>query len=144
MNEHYFFIGGFILIFIFANAFVYFLNKSNQNRFFNFIKDRKYDIIRNVETEIEAYSKSGAKISYRKGNIVFLEDEIFIISFNKPIIQLTKGQENFPGVFCKFYYDFKAKVKQRLEIKNSNGSIKVNLNFKNTGFDLENHLKKHI
>ncbi|WP_294317897.1 hypothetical protein [uncultured Chryseobacterium sp.] len=144
MEGLYFFIGGFILIFIFGNIFIYFLNKDKHRRFFNFIRDRKYDVIKNVEAEIKGYSKLGAKISYRKGNIVFLEDEIFIISLNKPIIQLTKDQENFPGVFCKFCYDFKAKVKQRLEIKNSNGSIKVNLNFKNTGFDLENYLKKHI
>ncbi|WP_294238576.1 hypothetical protein [uncultured Chryseobacterium sp.] len=144
MEGFYFFIGGFILIFIFGNIFIYFLNKNKHKRFFNFIRDRKYDIIRDVETEIEAYSKLGAKISYRKGDVVFLDDEIFIISFNKSIIQLTKSQENFRGVFYKYSYDLKQKVKERLEIKNSNGSIKVNLNFKNTGFDLENYLKKDI
>lgn len=133
-----------ILIFIFVNILIYFLNKNKHKRFFNFIRDRKYDIIRDVETEIEAYSKLGAKISYRIGDVVFLDDEIFIISFNKSIIQLTKSQENFPGVFFKYSYNLKQKVKERLEIKNSNGSIKVYLNLKNTGFDLENYLKKDI
>ncbi|WP_294232390.1 hypothetical protein, partial [uncultured Chryseobacterium sp.] len=66
------------------------------------------------------------------------------ISSNKSIIQLTKSQENFWGIFYKYSYDLKQKVKERLEIKNSNGSIKVYLNLKNTGFDLENYLKKDI
>ncbi|WP_294230520.1 hypothetical protein, partial [uncultured Chryseobacterium sp.] len=88
MEGFYFFIGGFILIFIFGNIFIYFLNKNKHKRFFNFIRDRKYDIIRDVETEIEAYSKLGAKISYRKDDVIFLDDEIFIISSNHSIIQL--------------------------------------------------------
>ncbi len=144
MEGFYFFIGGFILVFIFGNIFIYFLNKNKNRRFFNFIRYRKYDVIKNVEAEIEGYSKLGTKISYRKGTIIFLDDEIFIIPFNKSIIQLTKSQENFPGVFFKYSYNLKQKVKERLEIKNSNGSIKVYLNLKNTGFDLENYLKKDI
>ncbi len=144
MEGFYFFIGGFILVFIFGNIFIYFLNKNKNRRFFNFIRYRKYDVIKNVEAEIEGYSKLGTKISYREGTIIFLDDEIFIIPFNKSIIQLTKSQENFPGVFFKYSYNLKQKVKERLEIKNSNGSIKVYLNLKNTGFDLENYLKKDI
>ncbi|MDR6157499.1 hypothetical protein QF023_001015 [Chryseobacterium sp. SLBN-27] len=140
MNESQLFIGGFILTFIFGNIFVYFLNKNKQKRFFDFIRDREYTLVRNVETEIEGYSKLGAKISYRKGDIVFLDDEIFILTFNKPIIQLTKSYDDFLGVFYKYSYDAKQKVKERLEIMNSNGSIKVNLNLKNKDFDLENYI----
>ncbi|MCF2219080.1 MULTISPECIES: hypothetical protein [Chryseobacterium] len=79
MNESQLFIGGIILIFIFGNIFVYFLNKNKQKRFFDFIRDREYTLVRNVEAEIEGYSK----ISYRKADIVFLDDEIFILTINK-------------------------------------------------------------
>lgn len=139
MNESQLFIGGFILIFIFGNIFVYFLNKNKQKRFYDFIRDREHTLVRNVETEIEGYSKLGAKISYTKGDIVFLNEEIFILTINKPIIQLTKSYEDFPGVFYKYSYDTKQKVKERLEIRNSSGSIKVNLNLKNKDFALENY-----
>ena len=140
MNKSQLFIGGIILIFIFGNIFVYFLNKNKQKRFFDFIRDREYTLVRNVEAEIEGYSKLGTKISYRKADIVFLDDEIFILTINKPIIQLTKSYEDFPEVFYKYSYDAKQKVKERLEIMNSNGSIKVNLNLKNKDFDLENYI----
>ncbi|REC46900.1 MULTISPECIES: hypothetical protein [Chryseobacterium] len=66
MNESQFFIGGFILIFIFGNIFVYFLNKNKQKRFYDFIRDREYTLVRNVETEIEGYSKLGAKNKLQK------------------------------------------------------------------------------
>lgn len=88
----------------------------------------------------KAIQNQAQKISYRKGDIVFLNDEIFILTINKPIIQLTKSYEDFPGVFYKYSYDTKQKVKERLEIRNSNGSIKVNLNLKNKDFDLENYI----
>ncbi len=140
MNDLQLFIGGIILIFIFINILIYFLNKNREKRFFNFIQGKKYTVVKSVETEIESYSNLGSKISYRKADIIFLNDEIFILTLNRPIIQLTKSYADFPGVFYKFSYDLKQKVKERLEIKNSEGSIKINLNFKNKDFNIQEYL----
>jgi hypothetical protein len=144
MNESYFFIGGLLLFFIFANLIIYFYLQYKRESFFNSIKNREYTLIKKVETETEGYSQLGAKIRYTNSDIVFLDDEIFILTFNKAILQLTKSQEFFPGIYYKYSYESKLKVNDRLEIRNSDGSIKVNLNFKNKNFDLEHYLNKSI
>lgn len=142
--EIYFLIGGVILFWILINLIFYFYFKYTRKIFFNFIKYRKYSIVKNVETETESYQKIGAKITYRKCDIIFLEDEIFLLSFNKAIIQLSKSTDIFPGVMHKFTYYSKRKVKDRLEIANFDKSFKANLNFKNKDFDLEEYLNKSL
>lgn len=118
---------------------IYFYLKYKTKLFFIYIKNREYILIKNVETE--GSSKLGYKISSRKANIIFLDEEIFILSLNNSIIQLTKSNEVFPNVFYKYTYDSKLKVNDILEIKNTN--IKVRLNLKNKNLDLhsiDNHL----
>ncbi|PWN67210.1 hypothetical protein [Chryseobacterium oncorhynchi] len=136
-------IGGLILTFILINIIAHFYLKYKNKLFFTYIKDRKYILIKNVETEIEGYSKLGYKFTYRKANIIFLEGEIFILSFNNSIIQLTKSNESFPSVFYKYTYDSKLKVNDILEIKNTNLNIKVRLNFKYKDVDLHS-IDKHL
>ncbi|MFC3157675.1 hypothetical protein SAMN05443633_1049 [Chryseobacterium arachidis] len=142
MNNLYFFIGGFVLLWIAINTVIYFFLKYKRRLFFEYIKDRKYILLPNIETEIEGYSKFGSKISYRKADIIFLEDNVFLCTFNKPIIQLTKNQDFFPSIYCRYTYDSKIKIKNRLQIKNSDGSLKIYLNFKNKNFDLERYLNE--
>ncbi|UMQ42722.1 hypothetical protein MKS83_03290 [Chryseobacterium sp. Y16C] len=137
MNNLSFFIGGFFLFFITVNIATYFYLKYKRKLFFQYIKDRKYILIPNIEAEIEGNSQFGSKISYRKADIIFLKDNIFLCSFNKPIIQLTKNKEFFPSIYYKYSYDSKIKTNNRLEIKKSDGSLKINLNFKDENFDLE-------
>jgi len=146
MNESYFFIGGIILFFIVANASIYFYLKYKRKLFFNYIKDQKYTLVKNVETETEGYSKLSSKISYRKADIIFLEDYIFILAYNKPIIQIGNENKIFPSVFHSWNYQSKAKINNRLEIKGKitqgflNGNYKIYLNFKDKNFDIEKYL----
>ncbi len=83
-----FLIGGIILFFILINVLLYFYHKNRHALFFRDIKGRNYTSIKNIETNIKSYSKIGAKLTYYKAEIVFLDHEIFIIPFNKPILQL--------------------------------------------------------
>ena len=136
----YFLIGGFVLLWILINLIIYLFNRHKHNIFLNYIHERKYTIVKDVETETEGYSKFGSKITYRKSDIIFLDEEIFILRLNKPIIQLSKSDEIFPSIFYKFKYNSKVKINDRLQIKNSDESLKVNLNFKNKDFDVSSIL----
>ena len=136
----YFLIGGFVLLWILINLIIYLFNRHKHNIFLNYIHERKYTIVKDVETETEGYSKFGSKITYRKSDIIFLDEEIFILRLNKPIIQLSKSDEISPSIFYKFKYNSKVKINDRLQIKNSDESLKVNLNFKNKDFDVSSIL----
>ncbi|MCS3528884.1 hypothetical protein [Chryseobacterium sp. JUb7] len=147
MNDFYILIIGFVTVFISVNAVLYFYLRNQHKKFFNYIKNRNYILIDKVETDIERYSKINTKLLYRKSNIVFLDDEIFILTHNKSTIQIGKSQEIFPGVFKRFTYQSKRKVNYRLEIKGTfnevfiEGDYKIYLNLKDKNFDLEEYLK---
>lgn len=142
MNELYFFTGSLPLLFISVHLTLYFYLKYKCKSFFNSIRNRQYMLIKRVETEVEGYSRLGSKIRYSNSDIVFLDNEIFILTFNKAVLQLTKSKEFFPDIFYKYSYDSKIKVNDRLEIRNSDGSMKVSLNFKNKNFDLQHYLNE--
>ncbi len=146
MNDLYFFIGGIVLLLIAVKTAAYFYIQYKWKVFFSYIKDRKYILFKNVETEIEGYSKLGSKITYRKADIVFLENDIFILAYYKPILQIGNENNIFPSVFQRWDYESKTKINDRLEIKGKltqsflNGNYKVYLNFKGKNFDLEKYL----
>jgi len=134
----YFFIGGIILFFVLINLLLYFYHKNRHILFFKHIKNRNYIVIKNIETNIESYSKICTKLTYFKTDIVFLEHEIFIIPFNKSILQLSRSSEIFPYVSPHFQTSSKNIHHDILEIKGDTGlgSFKITLNFKNKNFDL--------
>ncbi|MCT2409603.1 hypothetical protein NZD88_18780 [Chryseobacterium antibioticum] len=78
------------------------------------------------------------KLTYCKADIVFLEHEVFIIPFNKPILQVSSSPEIFPYVSLNFKTSYKKIHDNILEIKGDTGlgSFKITLNFKNKNFDL--------
>lgn len=133
-----FFIGGTVLFAVLINVLLYFYHKYRRIIFFRYLDGRHYTIIENVETNIESYSKCGSKLTYLKAQILFLEDEIFIIHFNRPILQLSSSSEIFPSVSPRFKISFKEIHNDILKIKGdtSLGNFKISLNFKNKNFDL--------
>ncbi|WP_123911982.1 hypothetical protein [Chryseobacterium shigense] len=137
-TDVYFLIGGIILFFILINLLLYFYHKNRRTLFFRYIKDRNYTVIKNIESHIESYSKVSTKLTYCKADIVFLEQDIFIIPFNKPILQLRTSPEVYPYVSLNFKTSCKKIHDHTLEIKGdtSLGSFKISLNFKNKNFDL--------
>lgn len=150
MNHIYILIIGFVILFGSLNTILYFYFKYRRKILFNFLQTKDYILVEKVETDIERYSKIGNKFFYRKSDIVFFEDEIFIISYtyNKPIIQIGNGEKKFPGVFQKWNYEFKSKINNRLEIKGIyhdswiDGNYKIYLNLKNKNFDLEGYVNQ--
>ena len=79
---------------------------------------------------------------YRKSDIIFLDDEIFILAWNRQTIQIRTSLEIFPGVSQILSYSSKVKMNDRLEIKGNlhqgfiQGDYKIVLNFKGKNFDL--------
>ncbi|SHL65501.1 hypothetical protein SAMN05444407_105186 [Chryseobacterium contaminans] len=128
--------GAFVLLLILINLIVYFYYKNQQNTFFNYIKNRDFTQIKNIETSIDTYSKISSKFIYRKSNVIFLEERIFLITPNKPIIEISNCIKKFPAVYYHFNYSSKTLKNNTLEIKGNTSLGKVNifLNFNN--FDL--------
>lgn len=129
----------------------YFYFKRQRKLFFRYIQDKKYTIVKNVETDIETYSKIEYKFFYKLSDIVFLEDEIFIITRSKFIIdgrilQIGKNSDIYPGVFRKFNYHSKIKIDEKLEIKGKFDQViikpnfKIVLYFRNKTFDINSFL----
>lgn len=143
------FFGGAILL-SFLVPYMYF--KRQRKLFFSHIKNKKHSIIKNIETDIETYSRIEYKFFYKLSDIVFLEDEIFIIVHNKfiidgRVIQIGKNSDIYPGVSQKFTYYSKLKVDENLEIKGKFDQIivkpnfKIVLYFKNRDFDINSVLE---
>jgi len=146
MNDLYILVIGFITILVSINAILHFYIKRQHKKFFRFIAGREYVLLEKVETQIEKYSKMNTKLLYRKSNIVFLDYEIFILTCNKPTIQIQKSEEVFPGVFKRFSFNSKRKINDHLKIKGVfyEGFIKtdyiISLNLKDRNFSLEEYL----
>jgi len=141
-TELYFVIGGIILTVILLNVIIYFYLKYTRKIFFDYIKNRNYILIEKAEINIESYSKLSSKIVYRKSDIILLDDEVFILTFNKPLVQISKGSEYFPSIFQKFVYDVKLKdndflkFEGKLNIFDSNGNFKISINLRNKNIDI--------
>lgn len=129
----------------------YFYFKRQRKLFFRYVRDKKYAIVKNVETDIEIYSKIEYKFFYKLSDIIFFEDEIFIITRSKFIIdgrilQIGKNLDTYPGVFRKFTYDSKLRIDKKLEIKGKFDQViirpnfKIVLYFKNKDFDINSIL----
>ena len=139
--ELYFGIGGLLLFCLLINLIIYFYLKYKRKIFFDYIKNRNYTLIEKAETNIESYSKISSKLTYRRSDILFLDDEIFILTFNKPILQISKGSECFPSIFQKFIYGTKLRDNDFLKIEGKShnpidGNFKISINLKNKNIDI--------
>ena len=136
MIEDYFIpIGGFTAFLIFLFVIIPYYYKRQQKIFLRSIQDRNYTIVKNVETDIETYSKLQYRFVYKVADIVFLEDEIFILIPNKlilpgAILQVGKTHKTYPGVLRKFTYTSKLKVDEQIEMKGNFDRVLVKSNFK--------------
>lgn len=142
MNDFVILISVFIILFITLHTAIYFYIKRERRKFFSYIQNRRYILIEKVDTDIETSSKINYKFMYRKSDIVFLDQEIFILAWNKQTIQIRTSLEIFPGVSQSLSYSSKVKMNDRLEIKGNlhqgfiQGDYKIVLNFKGKNFDL--------
>lgn len=151
IEEHLIPITCMLLLLVLILVILYFYFKRQQKRFFNYIQDKDYKIVKNVETDIENYSKMEYKFVHKMADIIFLEDEIFILIHHKlilggEILQVGKKTETFPGILRKLIYTSKSKVQERLELKGYfnrgilNYDFKIALYFKNKDFDINSVL----
>lgn len=140
MNDFFILIPGFIILFMTLHTAIYFCIKRKRRKFFSYIQKRRYVLIEKVDTDIEKSSRINYKFMYRKSDIVFLDDEIFILAWNKQTIQIRTSLEIFPGVSQILSYSSKVKMNDRLEIKGNlhqgfiQGDYKIVLNFKGKNF----------
>ncbi|MBK1896780.1 hypothetical protein [Chryseobacterium paridis] len=146
-KEPFIFFGIVILLLTVVLLIQYFYFKRQQKLFFTSIQDKNYNIIRDVETDIEIYSKLKYKFVHRMADIVFLKDEIFIIIHKQciksgKILQISKSSDFHSGVSRKLICHSKLKVSEQLEIKGQfvdfilTQNFKITLHLKNKGFDI--------
>lgn len=138
----FYLIGGFILFLIIINFGIFFYFKYQRKAFFTHIKSRNYSLIEDVEIYIESYSKLSTKLSNRKSDVIFLDEEIFVLTFSKPILRIGNGSEVFPAIGQRFSPSSRTIHNNMLEITGNTcvGNFKIQFNFKNKNFDLHSIL----
>lgn len=130
---------GAVLLFILISMGIALYLKQKRNLFFSYMRRRKYQLVKNVEIRFENPSVVDPTLTYKTANIILLEDEVFIIPFNRPILHLNSNPEIIlPGTQ-------KLKILSRsvsddlleLKVKDNMGSMTIVLNVKNKNVDLQ-------
>lgn len=152
MNELYFFIGGFILIFIFGNLTLHLYYKRKHEKFLAFLKGKDFVIIKNAKIDIDI---SGGRTSYNYhkniADVVFFKNHIFLLATSKflkqaqPILQLSRigNNEKFSEIWEEIQYISKMKVENKLRITgfSMRGSLRINykifVNLENKDFCIQ-------
>ncbi|UHO40121.1 hypothetical protein H5J24_09020 [Chryseobacterium capnotolerans] len=127
-----------VLSFILISAGIALYLKQRQNLFFRYINKRKHTFIKNVDITFVNPTTVDVNLTYKTANIIFLENEIFIIPFNRPILHLNSNPEIIlPGtqkhqILSKSISDNLMKIK----VNDVTGSMTVILNLKNKNVEL--------
>ncbi len=109
------------------------------------MKKRKHQLIKNVEISFTNPTTVDATLTYKIADIIFLEDEIFIIPFNRPVLHLNNDPEIILPGTEKFKINSRSLSDDVLNIKVNDaiGSMTVLLNLKNKNIDLH-CINKHL
>ncbi|GAB0156982.1 hypothetical protein CHRYSEOSP005_22500 [Chryseobacterium sp. Alg-005] len=150
--EIYFIIGGMLCFFVFGNLGIHLYFKKKHQQFLESLKGKEFIWIKSINMEMESSGKLGYRYLFNKADVVILDDEIFLLIFNKPIrqaqpiLQISNTHNIFPYVSKKIAFDSKFIEKGKLKIKGSfgagltSGKYTVFLNFNNKDFDLNSIL----
>ncbi|WP_347218771.1 hypothetical protein [Chryseobacterium sp.] len=136
---------GTVLLFILISVGIAFYFKQKRNLFFRYMKKRKHQLIKNVEISFTNPTTVDATLTYKIADIIFLEDEIFIIPFNRPVLHLNNDPEIILPGTEKFKINSRSLSDDVLNIKVNDaiGSMTVLLNLKNKNIDLH-CINKHL
>lgn len=146
--EIYFIFGAMVSFFIFGNLGIHLYYKKKHEIFLDSLKGKDFTLIKNLDMEMESSGKIGYRYQFNKSDVVILENEIFLLLFNKPIKQaqpiLQISNSNFvsDNISKKITFDSKFRVQGKLRIQGTFGKgitsekYKIFLDFNKTDFDL--------
>ncbi|WP_160139894.1 hypothetical protein [Chryseobacterium sp. c4a] len=109
------------------------------------MKKRKHQLIKNIAISFANLTSIDPTLTYRTADIIFLEDEIFIIPFIRPILHLNSNPEIIlPGTQ-------KLKILSRLQsdnliemnVSDNAGSLTIILDLKNKNIEIPS-VNKHL
>jgi hypothetical protein len=144
--EMYFIFGGMICFFIFGNLGIHLYYKKQHERFLDSLKGKNFTLIKNLDMEMESSGKLGYRYQFNKSDVVILENEIFLLLFNKPlrqaqpILQISNSNILFENIAKKIPFDSKFRVQGTFGNGITSGKYKIFLDFGKTGFDLNSIL----
>ncbi len=141
-----------IFFFVFGNLGIHYYYKNKHKDFIQSLKGRGYKIIRKVDMNMESSAKFGFSYQLNKADVIFLEDEIFLLLFNKPflqaqpILQISNSDGSFSNISKKISFNSKFNMRGKLRIKGSfgqgitSGNYTIFLDFKGKDFDINSIL----
>lgn len=132
------FVGAFILTILIYIGCITYVNHMRK-AFFQHIKKRNYQLIKNVDIRFKDIPRRNTGgYAFNTADIIFLDQEIFILPHNKPIMHLSQSSEIFPGAQDKYKLSYFSIQQNILEIKATRNTFDVTftLNFENKDFDL--------
>jgi len=116
------------------------------------LQGKNYTLCKNVDMEMDSSGKLAFSYQRNKADIIMLDNEIFILFFNKPlrqaqpILHIGNSNETFPFISRKISFDSKFNVNGRLRIQGTFGQgitigkYKIFLDFNTIDFDLGYYL----
>ncbi|MDN3693051.1 hypothetical protein QWZ06_12535 [Chryseobacterium tructae] len=139
------FFAGAVLLFILISIGIALYLKQKRNHFFHYMKRRKHQLVKNVEISFANPTTIDPTLTYTTADIILLENEIFIIPFNRPILHLNSNPEIILPGTQRLTMNSQSISDDRLEVKVNDdmGSMTVILNLKNKNIDLHS-VGKHV
>ncbi|MFP3595282.1 hypothetical protein [Chryseobacterium sp. SIMBA_029] len=150
--EMYYIFAGMFCFFIFGNLGIHLYYKKMHQKLIESLKGKNYILFKNVDMEMDSSGKLAFSYQRNKADIIILDNEIFILLFNKPlrqaqpILQISNSNETFPFISRKISFDSKFGVNGKLRIQGTfgqgitSGKYKIFLDFNTIDFDLEYYL----
>lgn len=134
-----------VLSFILISVGIALYLKQRQNLFFRYINKREHKLVKNVDISFANTTTVDVNLTYKTADIIFLEDEIFIIPFNRPVLHLNSDPEIILPGTQKHQIISQSISDNLLEIKvnDATGNMTVVLNLKNKNIDLHS-INKHL
>lgn len=141
-----------ISFFIFGNLGIHLFYKKKHEKFLDSLKGKNFTLIKNLNMEMESSGKLGYKYQFNKSDVVILENEIFLLLFNKPlrqaqpILQISNSNFAYDNISKKISFDSKFRVQGKLRIQGTfgkgiaSGKYKIFLDFNKSNFDLNSIL----
>ena len=148
----YFVFGGMIFLFIFGNLAIHYYYKNKHKDLIKSLKGKNYKVICKVNMTMDSSAKVGFSYQRNNADVVFFDDEIFLLLCNKPIpqaqpiLQISNSDKFFSNISKKISFNSKLNVHGKLRIKGNfgQGIIKGNytifLDFNGKDFDINSLL----
>lgn len=141
-----------IFLFIFGNLGIHYYYKNKHKELIKSLKGKNYKLISKVSMTMESSGKIAFSHQRNKADVIFLDDEIFLLLFNKPfpqaqpILQISNSDKSFSNISKKISFNSKFNVRGKLRIKGNfsqritAGNYTIFLDFKGKDLDINSIL----